>query len=125
MLGNKDIIAFIPTKDPQRSREFYEHALGLKFVEEDAFAIVMGANGIAVRIVNVGDFTPFGFTILGWAVEDIEETVVELRVKGVTFDTYEGLEQDRLGIWTAPGGARVAWFKDPDGNVLSVSEDTD
>ena len=124
MLGKKDIIAFIPTRDRAKARRFYVGVLGLAFKEQDAFADVIDANGIDIRIVDVGDgFTPAPFTILGWAVEDIMEAVTGLRAKGVKFETYDAMDHDALGIWTAPDGARVAWFKDPDGNVVSVSQD--
>ena len=125
MLEGKNIIGFIPSRNKAKARAFFEGVLGLTCKEEDAFAIVMDANGTDIRIVDVGDFTPFRFTILGWAVEDIAETVSTMRSKGVEFETYDGMEHDDLGIWTAPDGARVAWFKDVDGNVLSVSQDTD
>ena len=125
MLRGKNIIGFIPTTDRAKARTFYEGVLGLQFKEEDAFATVMDANGVDIRIVGVRQFTPHGFTILGWAVEDIAETVTMMRENGVVFESYDGLDHDELGIWTAPDGARVAWFKDIDGNLLSVSQDTD
>ena len=125
MLRGNNIIGFVPTTDKAKARGFYEDVLGLEFQEEDTFAVVMNANGIDIRIVDVGQFTPFGFTILGWAVEDIAESVTTMRARGVVFETYDFLEHDDLGIWTAPDGARVAWFKDVDGNTLSVSQDTD
>jgi len=126
MLGKKDIIAFIPTRDRAKSRRFYTEVVGLTFKEQDAFADVVDANGIDIRIVDVGpDFVPAGFTILGWAVEDIQEAVTTLRSKGVEFETYAGMDHDEFGIWTARDGAKVAWFKDPDGNMLSVSQDTE
>ena len=77
-----------------------------------------------LRIARVKEFTPFPFTVLGWEVEAIEQAVADLGAKGVTFERFPGLRQDPLGIWTAPAGAKVAWFKDPDGNVLSVSQHT-
>lgn len=123
MLGTKNLIAFIPTKDAGKSRKFYEEQLGLKFLSDDQFAIVMEANGIMLRIVRLQDFTPHPFTVLGWDVENIEEAVTGLSSKGVRFERFPGLEQDSHGVWQAPGGAaKVAWFKDPDGNVLSVSQ---
>jgi len=125
VLRGNNIIGFVPTTDKAKARGFYEDVLGLEFQEEDTFAVVMNANGIDIRIVDVGQFTPFGFTILGWAVEDIAESVTTMRARGVVFETYDFLEHDDLGIWTAPDGARVAWFKDVDGNTLSVSQDTD
>lgn len=121
MLTHSPLIAFIPTKDAIRARHFYEN-LGLRFVSDDAFALVMDANGTMVRIVRVGDFTPFPFTILGWQVEDIHSVVAEMTAKAVTFSRYSFLEQSADGVWTAPGGTKVAWFTDPDGNTLSVSQ---
>jgi catechol 2,3-dioxygenase-like lactoylglutathione lyase family enzyme len=122
MLGSKKIMAFVPTRDSNKARSFYEGVLGLRFVSEDPFALVLEANGILVRVAKVPEFKPQQFTILGWQVSDIEEAVSGLQKKGVHFEKYGFDGQDDCGIWTAPGGARVAWFKDPDGNVLSVSQ---
>jgi catechol 2,3-dioxygenase-like lactoylglutathione lyase family enzyme len=122
MLSSEKIIAFIPTRDTQKARSFYEGALGLRFVSEDQFALVLDANGIMVRVTKVPEFKPQQFTILGWEVESIEEAVSALEERGASFEQYGLKEQDHRGIWRAPGGARVAWFKDPDGNVLSVSQ---
>jgi predicted enzyme related to lactoylglutathione lyase len=122
MLGSKKIIAFIPTRDTQKARSFYEGALELSFVSEDQFALVLDANGIMVRVTKVPEFKPQQFTILGWEVQSIEEVVSGSQQRGVSFEHYGLKEQDHRGIWTAPGGAKVAWFKDPDGNVLSVSQ---
>ena len=122
MLGSKRIMAFIPTRDTTKARSFYEGVLGLRFVSEDGHALVLDANGIMVRVTRVPEFKPQQFTILGWEVSNIEEAVSGLQERGVNFERY-GLErQDGRGIWTAPRGAKVAWFKDPDGNVLSVSQ---
>jgi catechol 2,3-dioxygenase-like lactoylglutathione lyase family enzyme len=122
MLGAMNIIAFIPTNDPGKARSFYEGVLGLRFVVDDGFAMVLDANGTMIRIAKTPDFKPAQFTILGWQVSGIEKVVAALQEKGVHFERFGFFEQDRLGIWTAPSGDRVAWFKDPDGNVLSVSE---
>jgi catechol 2,3-dioxygenase-like lactoylglutathione lyase family enzyme len=123
MLSNTPIIAFIHTKDAARARAFYEATLGLRFVSDDSFAIVMDANGTMLRIARVGDFTPFPFTILGWEVDDIEATAAAMAAKGVEFSRYPFLKQADNGIWTAPeGAAKVAWFLDPDGNTLSISQ---
>lgn len=123
MLGSTNIIAFVPTTGAARARAFYEGVLGLRFVADDGFAMVLDGNGIMVRIAKVGkDFLPAQFTILGWQVKGIENIVSELHSKGVQFERYGFLKQDESGIWTAPTGDKVAWFKDPDGNVLSVSE---
>ena len=122
MLGSSDIIAFVPTKDFANARAFYESVLGLRFLSEDGFALVFNANGIMIRVVKVQQFTPVQYTILGWQVKEIEKVVTRLQEKGVRFERFGFFKQDNLGIWTAPNGGKVAWFKDPDGNTLSVSE---
>jgi catechol 2,3-dioxygenase-like lactoylglutathione lyase family enzyme len=122
MLGSKKIVAFIPTRDFAKARAFYEGILGIPFVSEDSFALVLDANGILFRITKVPEFQPQPFTILGWEISDIEGCVSGLAEKGVKFERYGLPQQDERGIWSAPGGAKVAWFKDPDGNTLSVSE---
>ena len=124
MLGSNNIVAFVPTRDAVRARAFYEGVLGLRFVNDDGFAMVLDANGIMIRVAKVGkDFSPAQFTILGWQVNGIEKVVVAgCRRKACSSNDIGFLKQDELGIWTAPTGDKVAWFKDPDGNVLSVSE---
>jgi catechol 2,3-dioxygenase-like lactoylglutathione lyase family enzyme len=122
MLSNSALITFIPSKDPIRARTFYQDTLGLRFISDDDFAIVMDAAGTMLRIVRVGDFTPAPFTILGWQVDDIDGTVSEMTSKGVHFCRYPHFKQSPTGVWTAPGGAKVAWFLDPDGNTLSISQ---
>jgi catechol 2,3-dioxygenase-like lactoylglutathione lyase family enzyme len=122
MLGSKNVVAFIPTRDAQRARSFYEGVLELRFVKDDGFAMVLDANGIMVRIAKASEFNPAPFTILGWQVSEIEKVAAVLQEKGVQFEIFSFLEQDKLGIWTAPGGDKVAWFKDPDGNMLSISQ---
>jgi catechol 2,3-dioxygenase-like lactoylglutathione lyase family enzyme len=121
MLGSVNIVAFVPTRDPEKARAFYVDTLGLRFVKDDGFALVLDANGVMVRIARA-EFTPAPFTILGWQVTGIEGVVKGLVGKGVQFERFGFFEQDELGIWTAPTGDKVAWFKDPDGNVLSVSQ---
>jgi catechol 2,3-dioxygenase-like lactoylglutathione lyase family enzyme len=121
MLGSTDIVAFVPTKDAVKARAFYEGVLGLRFVKDDGFALVMDANGIIVRVAKA-EFTPAQFTILGWQVANIEKMVSDLQGKGVHFERFGFFQQDELGIWTAPTGDKVAWFKDPDGNILSLSQ---
>ena len=121
MLGSTNITAFVPTKDAVKARAFYEGVLGLRFVKDDGFALVLDANGIMVRVAKA-EFAPAPFTILGWQVTEIDHVVKGLQQKGVQFERFGFLEQDDLRIWTAPTGDKVAWFKDPDGNVLSVSQ---
>ena len=126
MLGNTPIIAFVPTLDFDKARAFYVDTLGLRFVDNDGFAMVLDANGTMIRVAKVQpDFKPAMFTILGWKVTEIEKVVAEMAAKGVVFERYGFFEQDPLGIWAAPGGNKVAWFKDPDGNTLSVSQHAD
>jgi catechol 2,3-dioxygenase-like lactoylglutathione lyase family enzyme len=122
MLGSTNIVAFVPIKDADKSRAFYEGLLGLRFVKDDGFAMVFEANGIMVRAAKVKEVTPAQFTILGWQVNDIEKMVAGLQERGVKFEIFGFFKQDELGIWTAPTGDKVAWFKDPDGNILSVSQ---
>jgi catechol 2,3-dioxygenase-like lactoylglutathione lyase family enzyme len=122
MLATSKIIAFIPTTDYDKARAFYEDLLGLQYVKNDGFALVLLANGNMVRVVKARNFQPLAFTILGWEVGNIEDAVRDLSARGVAFERFGFFEQDPLGIWTAPGGDRVAWFKDPDGNILSVSQ---
>jgi catechol 2,3-dioxygenase-like lactoylglutathione lyase family enzyme len=123
MIATNPLIAFIPTKDAARARAFYESTLGLRFVSDDSFAVVMDANGIMLRIVRVGNFTPQPFTVLGWEVQDIDAAVAEMSAKGVEFCLYPFLEQAPNRVWIAPAGAaKVAWFLDPDGNNLSLSQ---
>jgi catechol 2,3-dioxygenase-like lactoylglutathione lyase family enzyme len=123
MLGSTNIVAFVPTTDAARARAFYEDVLGLRFVKDDGFAMVLDANGITVRVAKVPPpFKPAQFTILGWQVSGIENVVRGLQERGVHFEIFGFFKQDELGIWTAPTGDKVAWFKDPDGNVLSVSQ---
>jgi catechol 2,3-dioxygenase-like lactoylglutathione lyase family enzyme len=122
MLGTTDVIAFVPIKESGKARAFYEGVLGLRFISDDAFALVLDANGTMVRATKIKEFTPAQFTILGWKVTNIEDAVRTLAKKGVKFEIFGFFQQDELGIWAAPGGTKVAWFKDPDGNILSVSQ---
>jgi catechol 2,3-dioxygenase-like lactoylglutathione lyase family enzyme len=122
MLGSTNIVAFVPITDFAKARTFYEGTLGLRFVKDDAFALVFDANGIRLRVVKLQKFEPVHYTVLGWEVKGIESVVQQLQQKGVKFERYDFMKQDDLGIWTTPNGDKVAWFKDPDGNTLSVSE---
>ena len=122
MLGTTNIVAFVAVADYDRSRDFYERILGLTFVKNDGFAMVMDANGIMVRFVKMPAVTPQQFTVLGWTVEDIRAELAVLRQRGVDPLIFDGMGQDDDAVWTAPGGALVAWFTDPDGNVLSFTQ---
>ena len=122
MLNKSKIVAFVATKQPDGSKQFYERALGLRLVHEDDFAIVFDANGIMLRVQKVQEHTPPNYTVLGWDVGDIRAEMEELTARGVSFERYEWLEQDESGVWTSPIGGRIAWFKDPDGNLLSLTQ---
>jgi len=122
MLGSTNIIAFVPITDGEKARAFYEGVLGLRFVSDDGFATVFEANGIRIRAAKMKEVKPAHFTVLGWEVSGIEDVVRALQAKGVKFEVFGFFKQDELGIWTAPTGDKVAWFKDPDGNILSVSQ---
>ena len=122
MLSTANPIAFIPTRDADRARPFYETTLRLPFLSDDGFALNFETGGILLRIVRVGEFSPQIFTIFGWDVPDVEAAVVELSGRGVEFLHIHGMQQSPSGVWTSPSGAKVAWLKDPDGNTLSVSQ---
>lgn len=122
-LGRFDPVAFVTVVDVERAKAFYQDTLGLRLVSEELpFAVVFDAHGIMLRVSITKEFTPMQGTVLGWKVPDIAATVRELTAAGVVFQRYDFLPQDDLGIWATPTGAKVAWFKDPDGNVLSLSE---
>ena len=116
------MMGFVPTFDLNKARSFYEGLLGILCVSEDEFALVLDTNGTMIRVTKVTDFKPQPFTILGWQVPDIHQAVSELGHRGIRFERYGMEGQNEQGIWTAPGGAHVAWFKDPDGNVLSLTQ---
>jgi len=122
MLGSNKIIGFVPITNAETARAFYEGLLGLRFVKDDGFALVFDANGNMIRAVKMKEVKPVPSTILGWEVKGIEDVVRGLTSKGVRFEIFGFFKQDDLGIWTAPTGDKVAWFKDPDRNTLSVSE---
>jgi catechol 2,3-dioxygenase-like lactoylglutathione lyase family enzyme len=117
-----ELVAFLPSADLDRSRAFYSDVVGLELESQDGFACQFRTGETRLRITLVSDFSPHPFTALGWSVADIEAAVRELEARGASFEHFERMEQDQLGIWTAPGGTRVAWFKDPDGNTLSLSQ---
>ena len=118
-------VAFVPIADKDKALTFYRDQLGLTLIEDQSpFALVFDLNGTMLRATFAGDFKPHPFTILGWRVSNIESTCRELSAKGVSFNRYPGMnDSDPLGIWTAPGGTKVAWFTDPFGNVLSLQQD--
>ena len=122
-LGTYNIIGFVSIVDVARAKEFYRDTLGLRLLsEEPPFALVFEANGIMLRLGMAKELPPAHGTVLGWEVPDIGATVKDLVEAGVRFERWDHLKQDEQGVWTTPTGAKVAWFKDPDGNILSVSE---
>jgi catechol 2,3-dioxygenase-like lactoylglutathione lyase family enzyme len=122
MLTNDPLIAFLATENGPRARAFYEETLGLGVLSDDDYALALDANGTMLRVQKVERLEPRPFTALGWQTRDIEAAVEALAARGVRFERYPGLDQDERGIWHSPSGARVAWFLDPDGNVLSLTE---
>src|SRR5689334_15161868 len=119
-LGN--LIGFVSTTKPEEARAFYEDVLGLKLVADEPYALVFDCQGVMLRVTKAPPFEPLPFTVLGFAVARIEAETARLAKNGVAFERYEFLEQDEIGVWTAPSGAKVAWFEDPDGNLLSLTE---
>ena len=122
MLSGCRLIGIVPTTDTMRARAFYCGVLGLEFLEDDGFAVVLKVREATLRIVPIPEFRPAAGTLLGWEVPEIEPAVQQLSDAGVVFERYGYFKQDALGIWTAPNGSRVAWFRDPDGNTLSLSQ---
>lgn len=122
-LAQERIFAFVPISDPGKAKLFYGETLGLTLIREELpFALVFDAHGITLRLSIVGVFAPASWTVLGWEVPDIVSRVRALAARGVRFERYPGMKQDENGIWASPSGAKVAWFRDPDGNVLSLTE---
>ena len=121
MLADAPFIGFIPVRDLATARAFYVGTLGLRVLDETPFALVLSAGGTMLRVTPVPEPPALPFTIAGWDVADIAATVRELAGLGVRFNRYESMKQDELGIWTTPGGDRVAWFADTDGNTLSLT----
>jgi catechol 2,3-dioxygenase-like lactoylglutathione lyase family enzyme len=122
LLEYAELVAFVASTDLQRSRAFYEGVLGLRVQRTTSFALVLVGGGTTVRVTRVDLMDPAPYTVLGWVVQNVEETVRTLAARGVRFQSYDDLEQDEYGIWQSPDGARVAWLKDPDGNVLSLTQ---
>ena len=122
MLANAKIGSFVATADPVKAREFYENVLGLEFIRDEPHALVFNSNGTTLRVQKVSEVVVAPYTAIGWHVIDIASVVLGLRERGVEFIFFDGFGQDELGIVTFPAGAQVAWFKDPDGNTLSLDE---
>lgn len=122
VLESSHIVAFAAATDLDRARSFYEQVLGLPVADHNDFACVIDANGTMLRITAVPEVCRAGYTVLGWRVTDIAAAVRGLAARGVIFLRYDGMDQDSDGVWTTPGGDKVAWFADPDGNVLSLTQ---
>jgi catechol 2,3-dioxygenase-like lactoylglutathione lyase family enzyme len=122
ILGSQKLVAFVATREPSRAKEFYRDTLGLRLVSEDEFALVFHAGGTMLRVTRVQELAAAKYTVLGWQVHDILQTAKDLQEAQVTLERYPGMQQDELGIWNSPSGGRVAWFKDPDGNTLSITQ---
>ena len=115
-------MAFVATQNAAKARKFYEGKLGLKVTSDDPFAIALDANGTMLRVQKVKKVAPAQYTALGWRVADITATIRQLNKAGVKFERFAGMPQDEDAVWTSPSGAKIAWFKDPDGNILSLTE---
>jgi catechol 2,3-dioxygenase-like lactoylglutathione lyase family enzyme len=122
MLRDARLVAFAATTDLDRAAAFYVDRLGLALLERTPLALVLDGGGTRLRVTRVEEKAAAPYTVLGWAVDDLDAVVEDLRARGVAFTRYRGLEQDEHDAWIAPGGARIAWFRDPDGNVLSLQE---
>ena len=122
MLGSSPLIAFTTTAKPEAAKTFYKDTLGLELVADTSFAVVFDSSGVELRVQKVKDVILLPGTTLGWRVENLEDMMTDLGERGVSFERFPFLEQDSLGIWSSPDGARVAWFRDPDGNTLSLTE---
>jgi catechol 2,3-dioxygenase-like lactoylglutathione lyase family enzyme len=122
LLGSKKIMAFVSTRVPANAKAFYRDTLGLRLISEDGFALAFDAAGIMLRVSIAEKVVIAPYTVLGWQIEDIVATAKALQQAGVKFERFPGLDQDELGVWNAPSGAKVAWFKDPDGNILSIAQ---
>jgi catechol 2,3-dioxygenase-like lactoylglutathione lyase family enzyme len=122
MLYQEKMMAFVGVSDAKKARDFYRDVLGLPLISEDNFALAFDVGGIMLRVTIVNEVKPQPYTVLGWQVRDAQATARALAKAGVALERYPRMPQDADGIWTAPGGARIAWFKDPDGNVLSIAQ---
>ncbi|MBL8018723.1 MAG: hypothetical protein JNM27_03580 [Leptospirales bacterium] len=116
------LIAFLATTNPSRALIFYRDIIGLTFVADEPFALVFENESTMIRIQKVESLSPHPFTSLGWKVGVIRNRIKELKNLGIRFEVYDFLKQDNDGIWQTPDGSLIAWFKDPDGNLLSLTQ---
>ena len=124
LLNTSNLAGFVATARPEEAKRFYESTLGLSLVEDSPYALVFESNGTTVRVQKLQAMSPAAHTILGWEVNDMAAMVRRLSSRGVKFERYDGLPQNEAGIWRTPDGSSVAWFRDPDGNTLSLTERT-
>ena len=122
MLKESRIISFVSTQAPETAKRFYIDQLGLELVADEPSALVLNANGTMLRVSKVASFEPAPFTVLGWKVADIKAKVDDLVERDVVFERFDAFKQDERGIATFSDGTMVAWFKDPDGNILSLTQ---
>lgn len=120
--SEQDVFTFVPVTDGARAKAFYQDVLGLTLLEDSSFAAVFKVPGGTLRLAKTPDFTPQPFSLVGWVVPDIEADMAELGGKGVAFEQFPGLPQDKAGIWTVPDGTQICWFRDLDGNLLSLTQ---
>ncbi len=122
MLTAANLVAFVSVTDPDRAQAFYEGTLGLTLIERTEAALIFETRGTELRVTLVAGFEPANHTVLGFDVADASHTAEKLRDAGVGLERFDGIEQDELGVWTAPDGTRIAWFRDPDGNLISIAQ---
>jgi catechol 2,3-dioxygenase-like lactoylglutathione lyase family enzyme len=122
MIEGNRLMAFVPVSNADAARKFYRDTLGLNLIMEDNFALAFGVEGVMLRATLIPKFAPQPFTVLGWQVADARSMAKRLIAGGVALERFNGLKQDEDGLWEAPGGALIGWFKDPDGNILSISQ---
>lgn len=122
MLHAADLVAFVGATDLDRARAFYAEKLGLPVVEATSAVLVLDCHGTALRVTRADTVARAGYTVLGWTVGDLRETLEDLKLSSVAARQYDRLDQSELGIWRSPAGARVAWINDPDGNILSLTQ---
>lgn len=122
MTNSRTPISFVATDHPETAKMFYRDTLGLELIESSPYALAFSDGGHMLRVQIVAEHIPVSHTVHGWQVADIEQEITALRSKGVEFLTFDQLEQNASGVWTSPGGHKIAWLKDPSGNVLSLTE---
>jgi catechol-2,3-dioxygenase len=122
VLKNASLVGFVASTDLDGAEKFYGEVLGLSLVHRDDFACVFDAGGTTLRVTKVDQAVVAPYTVLGWEVTDVVTTARELAAKGVVGERFPEMQRDEDGVWTAPGAARILWFKDPEGHVLSVTQ---